>query len=251
MRQMRWLTLLILLGAAAPVGAMTADELIAKNVEARGGQAKLKEIKSLKATGKATFGGGDSVREMAFTMLQKRPGFLRRERTLQGLTAITSFDGEVGWSLWPFGGRREPEKLPPDVVKTLRVDADIDGPLVDYKEKGHSVEYLGKEDVDGTDAHKLKVTLEDGDVQYVYLDPDYFLEIRVLSQEKLRGVEEESETDLGNYERVNGVYMPFSIETGPKGEPKNFKIVLQKVEANVALDDSLFHFPAPSPGPAR
>src|SRR5438093_257134 len=131
-------------GAAGTAGAaMTADELIAKNVEARGGRAKLKEIKSLKATGKATFGGGDSVRELALTILQKRPGFLRRERSMQGLTAITAFDGEVGWSLWPFGGRREPEKLPPDIVKTLRVDADIDGPLVDYKEKGHSVEYLG------------------------------------------------------------------------------------------------------------
>jgi len=188
---------------------------------------------------------------MDFAVLQKRGGFLRRERSMQGLTAITAFDGESGWTLQPFGGRREPQKLPPDVVKGLRVDADIDGPLMDYKEKGHAVEYLGTEDVDGTEAHKLKVTLKDGDVQYIYFDPDYFLPIRLVSQETVRGVEEETETDFGNYERVNGVYMPFSIESGPRGGPKGSKITLQKVEANVAIDDSLFRFPQPPAGTGR
>ena len=251
MRHARWLMIVTLVGAAASARAMTADELIARNVEARGGLAKLRAIQSLKATGTARMGRGDSVRETVFTLLQKRPGLLRRERFMQGLTAITAFDGEVGWSLQPFGGRREPQKLPPDVLKSLRIDADIDGPLVDYKAKGHSVEYLGTEDVDGTDAHKLKVILQNGDILYVYLDPDAFLEIRVVSQENVRGVEEESETDLGNYELVNGVYMPFSLESGDRGGPKGYKITLDKIEANVAIDDSLFHFPAPAAGPAR
>lgn len=241
----------LLLLVTSEAHALTADELIAKNIEARGGRAKLEAIRSLRLTGKATFGGGDFIMEQEWTGLQKRPGFLRHERSMQGLTAITAFDGEVGWTLQPFGGRREPQKLPQDSVKSLRVEADLDGPLVDHKAKGHAVEYLGTEDVDGTDAHKLKVTLRDGDVQYIYLDPDYFLEIRVLYQTKVRGVEEEGETDLGNYREVEGVMMPFSIESGEKGGPKGFKLTFEKVEVNVAIDDSLFRFPEPAGGSAK
>ncbi len=135
-----------------------------------------------------------------------------------------------------------------DALKSLQLDADLDGPLVDYKAKGHTVEYLGTEDVDGTDAHKLKITLKNGDVRYVYLDPDYFLEIRVLDQTRIRGAQEEQETDLGDYEQVNGVYLPFSIETGPKGGPKDTQITIEKTEPNIDLDDSMFHFP---PAPAK
>src|SRR6202008_3813539 len=114
-----------------------------------------------------------------------------------------------------------PEKMSGDEIKGLQLNADIDGPLIDYKAKGNTVEYLGTEDVDGTDAHKLKVTLKNGDVRFVYLDPDYFLEIRTLDQTRIRGAEQEEESDIGEYEQVNGVYIPFSIETGPKGEPKD------------------------------
>src|SRR5262249_22631225 len=148
-----------------------------------------------------------------------------------------------GWRISPFRGRIDPEKLSADDTKQLKMNADIDGPLVDYKSKGNTVEYLGTEDVDGTDAHKLKVTLKTGDVRYIYLDPDYFLEIREVDQIRVRGAQEEEETDLGNYEQVEGVYFPFSIESGPKGEPKDAKITIEKVEANPDLDDQLFHFP--------
>lgn len=251
MRHLPCLTAIVLFTAALAARGMTADELIAKNIEARGGREKLRAIQSLKAIGKVTMGGGDGVMEMAFTDMTKRPGLMRRERSMQGLTAITAYDGQVGWSLQPFGGRREPQRLPPDIVKSLAVEADIDGPLVDAKEKGNKVAYLGTEDVDGTDAHKLKVTLRNGDVQYVYLDPDYFLEIRIDSQEMVRGVEEESETDFGNYEKVNGVFIAFSIEMGGKGGPKGYKITIEKVEANASIDDALFHFPAPVAPPAK
>ncbi|MFN7974800.1 MAG: hypothetical protein U0166_21025 [Acidobacteriota bacterium] len=249
MRHVSVLMMLVLAGAGAR--ALTADELIAKNIEARGGREKLKAIQSMKTTGKVTMGGDDGVLEMAFTSYSKRPGSLRRERTIQGLTAVTAFDGNDGWTLQPFGGRREPEKLPPDVVKSLRDDGDVDGPLVDYKQKGHVVEYLGTEDVDGTLAHKLKLTLKSGNIEYVYLDPDYFLEIRVVSIEKVRGVEEEGETDFGNYELVDGVYMPFSVESGARGGPKGYKVTVEKVEVNVPVDDAMFHFPAPAAGGAR
>jgi hypothetical protein len=123
-------------------------------------------------------------------------------------------------------------------------DADVDGPLVDWKTKGSTVEYLGTEDVDGTLAYKLKVVRKNGDVSFVYLDPDHFLEIRTLTQRIRHGAQVEEETDWGDYEKINGVFVPFSIETGRKGDPDKQKIIIDKVEANGPVDETIFHFPA-------
>ena len=223
----------------AEAGAITADELVAKNIEAKGGLEKIKAIQSVRLTGTILFGST----EASFVQMVERPSRLRIEFSLQGLTAINAYDGSIGWRISPFQGRVDPEQISEDEMKSMQTDADIEGPLIDYKSKGHAVEYLGTEDVDGTEAHKLKVTLKNGNVRYVYLDPDYFLEIRYLDQIRIRGAQQESETDLGNYEQVNGVYIPFSVEVGDKGQPKNQKITFEKVEVNVDLNDSLFQFP--------
>jgi len=240
-------SLTVFLVVLGPAGAMTADELIAKNIEARGGLARIQAITSIRATGVVRLGGGNGIVEQAYTLLQVRPGSLRRERSMQGLTSITAYDGSVGWSLNPFRGRKEPQLLPPDAVKGLASEADLDGPLVDYKKKGHTVEYQGTEDIDGTEAHKLHVTLKDGTLVDLYLDPDYFLEIRRIERRTVRGVEEESEIDPGNYGKVEGVMMPFSTESGARGGPKSFRIALTKIEANVAIDPSVFRFPGAAP----
>ena len=113
-----------------------------------------------------------------------------------------------------------------DEAKDRAREADLDGPLVHWREKGHRVEYLGTEDVDGTPAHKLRVTRKDGDTQYVYLDPDYWLEIRVVTVSRVRGVERVTETDLGGYAQVAGVWIPFSIESGPKGRPPRERVTI-------------------------
>jgi hypothetical protein len=245
---MRWIGLLTaaMLWLAAPVaGATTVDELIAKNIKAKGGIDKIRAIETLRLSGKIRFGGGGFTMEMDFVGLTKRSGKLRTEASMQGLTAITAYDGTVGWQIQPFRGRRDPEKLPGDELKSLALRADMDGPLIDYKAKGHKIAYLGTEDVDGTEAHKLKIQLKNGNVRFVFLDPDYFLEIRVIDQMKIRGVQIERETDLGNYERINGVYIPFSIESGKKGGPKNQIIEIDKAEANVKLKNALFQCPKP------
>jgi hypothetical protein len=119
----------------------------------------------------------------------------------------------------------------------------MDGPLVDWKEKGSTIEYLGTEDVDGTQAYKIKVTRKNGDVNFVYLDPDHFLEIRILTQRVQQGALVETETDYGDYEKVDGVFVPTSIEAGGKGDPDKQKIEIDKSEGNVPIDDATFHFP--------
>jgi photosystem II stability/assembly factor-like uncharacterized protein len=235
--------LIALIGLPAGARALTVDEVLTRYVEARGGPAKLDALRSLRLTGKALFGFGDTQIEAAWGLLQKRAGKVRTEVSLQGLTAVEAYDSREGWSLEPFGGRRDAQRSSADDAKALAQSADIEGPLVHWREKGHRVEYMGTEDVDGTPAHKLRVTLKDGDTKYVFLDPDYFLEIRVETVTRIRGAERITETDLGSYEQVEGVWIPFSIESGPKGAPRTARITVERAEANVDAEDSLFAFP--------
>ena len=222
----------------------TLDELVAKNIEAKGGADALRALQSLKLTGKMLVQQGQI--ELAYDQTKKRPGEVRTDATLQGMTMVQAYDGKEGWKIWPFQGRKDPEKMSADDVKSLIEDAEIDGPLVDWKAKQSTLEYLGTEDVDGTAAYKIKVVRKNGDVNFVYLDPDGFLEIRILTQRIKHGAQEEVETDVGDYQKIGGVFVPFSIESGRKGDPDKQKIIIDKAEANVPVDDAIFHFPATS-----
>jgi len=220
---------------------MTVDELVAKNVAAKGGADALRALQSVQFTGKLLVNQGQI--QLAYVETKKRPGEVRSEATLQGMTAIQAYDGQQGWKVSPFQGRKDPEKMSADDTKSLLEEAEIDGPLVDWKAKGSTVEYLGTEDVDGTSAHKLKVVRKNGDVTFVYLDPDAFLEIRKTTQRVEQGAQVEVETDVGDYEKIAGVFLPFSIESGRKGDPDKQKIVIDKAEPNISVDDASFKFP--------
>lgn len=230
------------LATAQEAKQMTVDQLVAKNVEAKGGAEALRDLQSVKLTGKMLVNDGQL--EFGYAQTKKRPGFVRTETSLQGMTMVQAFDGKEGWKISPFQGRKDPEKLSEDDTKSLIEDAEVDGPLVDWNEKGSTVEYLGTEDVDGTQAHKLKVTRKNGDINYVYLDPEYFLEIRVTTQRMEHGAQVETETDLSDYEKVNGVYLPLSVEAGHKGSNDKQKLILDKAEGNVPIEDKAFEFPA-------
>jgi hypothetical protein len=222
----------------------TVDTLTAKNIEAKGGAQALAAVQSLRLQGKMIVNQGQLT--LNYVQIKKRPGAVREETTLQGMTRIDAYDGTEGWKISPFGGRKDPEKISVDDAKSLVEDAEVDGPLVDWQAKGSTVEYLGQEDVDGTLAHKLKVVRKNGDVNYVYLDPDHFLEIRIVTQRMENGAQVENETDLGDYEKINGVFFPFSIEAGPKGSTDKQKVIFEKAEANVPIDDATFKFPTAS-----
>jgi hypothetical protein len=220
----------------------SVDDLVAKNIQAKGGAAAIEAVKSLKVTGKLIVNEGKI--QLAYAQTKKRQGKVRTEATLQGMTVVQAYDGKDGWKISPFQGRKDPEKMSTDDCKSLIEDAEIGGPLVDWKEKGSTVTYLGTEDVDGTQAYKLKVVRKNGDVNFVYLDPDHFLDIRILSQRVEQGAQIEVETDLGDYEKISGMFIPFSIEAGPKNAADKQKLVLDKGEANVPIDDTVFQMPA-------
>jgi hypothetical protein len=235
-----------LAGLAIPATAQTADELIAKNLEAKGGLAQIMTIKSLRTTGKIEVQG----LQIDAALEQKPDSLIRQSITLQGMTQVQAWDGSEGWQINPFQGRRDPERMGEDDARDLVESYDFYGPLVDYQQKGSKVEYIGHDTVDGDDALLLKVTLKNGDVIDEYLDPDTYIEIRTVRQMFVRGSVRETFTNLGSYKKVDGVYFPFSIETGsPRNPGSTAKYTISKIEANTPIPDSDFKMP-PLPAPA-
>jgi hypothetical protein len=229
---------------AVPLAAQTADEIVQKYIKTVGGMEKIQSVQSLRRTGKFTGGGGF---EATVVEENRRPGYVRQEFSIQGMTGVTAYDGKDGWKIEPWGGKKDVESLSEDEMKGVLFDSDFDGPLVNYQAKGNKVEYLGLDPVDGTDTHKLKVTLKNGDVLHYYMDTDYFVPIKIEVQRIVRGAPREFESILGDYKEVNGWYMPFSVESGPKGSQNKASVTYEKIEANVDLNESRFHRP---PAPA-
>ena len=242
-----WCALLISLAAMVFFGAVaraeTVDEIIAKYVQAHGGMEKIKAIQAIRISGKLNAGAFQAK----VLHENKRPSKVREEVTINGMTHVRAYDGNSPWQVNPFMGRKEPELLSEDDAKSLVVDADIDGPLVDYKQKGHKAEFVGHDSVEGTDCYKIKLTLKNGDIQIYYLDADSFLELKLERQITIRGAVKEDETYYGDYEEINGMYFPFAVETAQKGDPDRTKISVEKVELNVSLEDILFSMPATRP----
>src|SRR5438067_3585488 len=229
--------------SASVLGAQTVDEVIAKNIQARGGLEKLKAVKSLRTTVKFSDGSfrADLRQE------NKRPGKVREEFIVQGMAQIQAYDGKTGWQISPFSGRRDPDLLSQDDMKSLIVDGDIDGPLVDYKEKGHKAELVGHDSMEGTDCFKIKLSMKNGDVRYYYLDTDSYLELKVEVQTTIRDALQESELYYGDYEQANGIYYPLAVEQAHKGSSSRAQFSVEKIEQNIPLEDAHFAMPVSKP----
>jgi Outer membrane lipoprotein-sorting protein len=235
--------ILVLAFSSFSASAQTVDEVIAKNVQAHGGAEKLKSVKSLRTSAKFSQGSfrADLRQE------NKRADKVREEFIIQGLAQVQAYDGKTGWQISPFGGRKDPELLSQDDLKSLVVDADIDGPLVDYKEKGHKAELVGHDSMEGTDCFKIKLSMKNGDVRYYFLDADSYLELKLEIQTTIRGALQESELYYGDYEQVNGIYYPFAVEQAQKGSSSRAQITVEKIEQNIPLDDAHFTMPVSKP----
>lgn len=231
------------------LGAQTAAELVAKNLEARGGVAQIKAIKTLRFTGKVQIDMPGASFVAQVSRVAMAPNLLRDSFTIQGMSQIEAYDGSSGWQISPFQGRKDPELLGEEELRDISEEADFYGPLVDYSSKDNRIEYMGHDTVDGDDAYRLKVTLANGDVIYYYLDPDTYLEIRTDKIEYVRGGMHEQITNLGSYKKVAGVYFPFSMEVGggAGGPNSTTTITVDKMEANVPVDPSEFKMPAVKP----
>jgi len=225
---------------ALPAAAQTADEIVAKYIKTIGGMEKIQAIKTVRLTEKFTGGGGF---EAAITGENKRPNKTREDFSLQGMTGVTAYDGKDGWKITPWQGKKDVESLSDEEMKGMIDGADFDDSLINYKARNIKVEYVGMDTVDGTDAFKLKVTLPSGTTKYYFMDTDYYVPIKIEIKRTIRGAEVESETIIGDYKEVGGVYFPHSFESGAKGSPNKVTVTIEKMELNVPIDDSRFARP--------
>jgi hypothetical protein len=232
--------MLAALAASASPAEPTVDEIVAKHLAARGGREALAAVKTLRMSGRATAGPGRSAvvrREIA------RPGKIRTEFVFQGTTGIYAFDGTSGWRVSPLDGSLDAEPLPDDEAASSAEQADIEGPLVDWKAKGHKVELVGTSTLPGGPAHELKVTLKSGAPRRVFVDAATGFIVRVESTRRVRGHDVVLETDFGDYRKSDGVAFPHSIEGSARGRPNRLRIVVDSIEVNPKLDESRFKMP--------
>lgn len=232
-----------LLAAPVSLRAQTVGQIIGKYYEAAGGLDQFKAVNSMRVSGRMTLGQG---MEAPFTRITKRPKMVRVDFTLQGMTATQAYDGQTGWMFVPFMGQTAAEVMPADLAKSMEDEADFDGPLVDYQARGIQVDLVGQEQVEGTNTHKLKVTMKSGEVTYYYLDAEYYLPIRTEAKRTLQGREFNIVTTLGDYKPEGDLVLPHSIQVSGQG-PGVQAFVIEKVEFNPALKDEDFKMP-PKPG---
>ena len=231
---------------AMPASAQSVDDIIAHYLKTVGGMEKIQSVKTLRRTGKFIGGGGF---EAAILQENKRGNLVREEFALQGMIGINAYDGKTGWKIEPWNGKKDAEALGEEEMKSILEDADFDGPLVNYRQKGNKVEFAGLDTFEGTDTFKLKVTMPNGDTYVIYLDTDYYVPIKIDTRRIVRGAEREYETVLGDYKEVAGWYLPYSVEIGVKGSQDRSKTVFEKIEANVAIDDGRFSMPGAAKKP--
>ena len=241
-RTLPWLFLLPLLAVALAACSRppTVDDIVARHIAARGGADKLHALQSMRATGSVDAGGGKVgriVREI------KRPGRIRLEFTYQGMTGVYAHDGEHGWQIAPLQGKFDPEPLPAETAAAAVDQIDIEGPLVDWRAKGHQVELAGREAIDGKQAYRLKITLKGGAIRYDDLDPDTFLLLRTDVARPIRGHMVDLVTTFADYKTVDGIQFPYTIVSQAKNRPQKMIITVEKVELNPELDEARFRMP--------
>jgi outer membrane lipoprotein-sorting protein len=226
----------------APVD-LTAAQIVERNISARGGLQAWRTVKTMSMSGKLDAGGKQKV-QLPFVLEMERNRKTRLELQFNGQTAVQVYDGTNGWKLRPFLNRRDVEPYTPDELKAASMQADIDGPLVDYVAKGTKVQLEGIQSVEGHDAFNLKLTLKTGQVQHIWVDAQTFLDVKVEgTPRRLDGRIHPVATYLRDYRSVNGLMIPYVNETAVDGIKQTEKIILEKVMVNPKLEDSHFSKP--------
>jgi len=230
--------------AAAGPGAsretLTAEEVVAKNIQARGGIEKIRGVKTLRMTGTMLVGED----RLPTTIEWKRPSSTRWEFEADDQTAIQVFDGKNGWTLMPFEGNTDPEPMSSAELEDIALQADLDGPLVDAEAKGNKIELLGKDDAEGRAAWKLKVTRKNGETRFVYIDAETFLQTLTITNRTVDGRNIEIKSVIDDYRSVDGLQLPHSFDATAPGMPQGQSLRFSKAEVNVPIDDSRFQKPS-------
>ena len=228
------------LALAGVSSAQTVDEIVAKNLKAKGGVEKWKSISSVRMTGTFSAQG----MEGPMSLLAKRPNLSRQEITMNGRKLVQAFDGTTPWMILPDSeGARE---MPPAQGESVRNNADFDGPLMDYAAKGHKIELVGKEKVGGTEVYHLKLTKKGGSVEHYYLDTESGIEVKRTVDVDTGGVKQTIETELSNFKSIEGIMIPHTMKQSVNGTPVA-QMTVEKIEFNAPIEDAVFRMPAKEP----
>jgi hypothetical protein len=261
----------------SPVAKLSATDIAAKNVAARGGLQAWRAVQTMAMSGKMGAGGNQRAAQpipvpgkkgrlempkrpseevqLPFVMELARPRKMRLELQFNGQTAIQVFDGANGWKVRPFLNRREVEPYTTEEMKMASAQSDLDGPLADYAAKGTKIDLDGIEKVGDRDNYKLKLTLKGGQETHVWVDAETFLETKIEGQpRRLDGTYHPVEVYYRDYRSVSGLRIPFVLETkvlpvaktatGFKDPPVPVeKLIIETVTVNPKLDDSQFSKP--------
>jgi len=220
--------------------AQTVDQLVARNVAARGGAEAWRAVSALRLTGRMDVGQGLLV---PYVLEQKRPRRMRLEYVFDGETVVQCADGLNGWKLAPFRGRGKPEPLTKDELREIAASADPHGLLFDFVRRGHAVELLGREQVQGRDAFKLQVTLPGGAVRWVYLDAESGLEVKVDAVRTLAGRKRLVETYFQDWRATGGLLLPHRYETRTAGQKDSHLLTVETVVVNPTISNARFAVP--------
>lgn len=228
------LSIAVLLIAAIGAQAITLDEIVSKNIEARGGLKAIKALRSMRSKGRISIVGMGL--EMDITQLLKRDRKLRVETSFSGTTFVMGYDGKTAWMINPMMGT-EPQVLGEGESLEMALQADFDGDLIDWKNKGNQAEFVGSGDVNGATAYKVRVTSANGNARLYFIDAISFLDLAVEAHSAQLG--ETVETIYTNYVEVAGVMLPHKMDTRSEGKTIT-SIAFLSIEPNVVIDDSQF-----------
>jgi outer membrane lipoprotein-sorting protein len=236
--------------------ALTAAQIVERNVAARGGSAAWKAVQTMSWKGKMGAGGTTYMTvspkgkleqkereetQLPYRLEFKRPGKSRLELDFNGQTAVQVYDGVKGWKYRPYLGRDEWTPYSADELRQAAAEPGIDGYLIDYASKGATVELAGTDKVEGHAAYVLKVTRKDGQVRRVWVDGQSFLELKVDgAPRKLDGRLHAVEVYPRDYKQDQGLMIAHLQETTVEGVKKTEKVTIESVTVNAPLDDARF-----------
>lgn len=241
------LLLLVIMGSLG-VQAQTADEILETYFENIGGLETLKQVKGIKMSAKLNQQG----MEIPLEIFQFADGKQMTIINFQGKEIKQGvFDGETLWGHNMM--TMKAEKSDAETTENMKLNMnDFPDAFIDYKSKGYTLELLGKETIDGAETFKLKLTKEpvtvDGnkeeDVSFYFFDTENFVPIAIQQEIKSgQGKGMISEITMSDYQEVEGIYFPFSMTQGVKGQP-GAPITITTIELNPEVDASVFAFPA-------
>ncbi len=223
--------LVVCLVTVAPSYAQTADEIIAKNIAAKGGEAKLKAVQTLRQTGTITLQGQTAQ----LMTVAKRPNLSRQDISIMGTTITMAFDGTKAWMMNPMIGA-DPVEMPAEQAEMIKDQADIDGPLLDYKAKGSTVELVGLEDANGRKAFHLRITRKGLPPTDLFIDSQNYLDVKAVTVVPGSGT---MEVAFSDYRSIDGMMVPFTVKSSAAGMTLS-ELKLDRVEFNVTLPADAF-----------